>query len=68
MWINAISLVYKHVSPLALFRGAASTATSVGILLLQLLRPDYKRKYMSTMEQPMCIYDYLYHINASNPT
>lgn len=51
---------FYHVSPLALLRAAGPA----GPLLLRRMRPDFKAKWSTFLEDTDPLYDYLYHCNA----
>lgn len=63
LWISTIAKVSQYVSPLSIFR----LTGQVGVAIFKHLRPDFKRKYMSILDDPEIIYSYLYHANNQNP-
>jgi pimeloyl-ACP methyl ester carboxylesterase len=64
LWINAIAKVSRYVSPLSVFR----ITGQIGVFLFKQLRPDFKRKYITLLDDPDVVYDYLYYANSLSPT
>lgn len=64
LWISVIARASQYVSPLTIFR----LTGQVGVSLFKHLRPDFKKKYMSILDDPELVYSYLYHANNSNPS
>lgn len=63
LWIRMIAKASQYVSPLAVFR----VTGHVGVGLFKRLRPDFRRKYMTYLDDPDEIYTYLYYANNYNP-
>jgi pimeloyl-ACP methyl ester carboxylesterase len=63
LWASFALKCFRYVSPLSLFRMSGQ----IGVSLFKHLRPDFKRKYMTVLEEPEIVYNYLYHANAFHP-
>ncbi len=63
LWISMIAVLSQYVSPLSVFR----VTGQVGVTLFKTLRPDFKYKYMSILDNPDLVYSYLYFANNSYP-
>ena len=64
LWISVIAKASQYISPLSIFR----LTGQVGVSLFKYLRPDFKNKYMTILDNPELIYSYLYHANNSTPS
>ena len=64
LWVSVIAKASQYVSPLSFIRATGK----MGVSLFKYLRPDFKRKYMSILDDPEIVYDYLYHANNQSPT
>jgi pimeloyl-ACP methyl ester carboxylesterase len=64
LWISAIAKASRYISPLSMFR----LTGQMGVYLFKQLRPDFKRKYITLLDEPEVIYDYIYYANCLNPT
>jgi abhydrolase domain-containing protein 4 len=64
LWISMVAKISQYISPLSVFR----VTGPVGVSIFKHLRPDFKRKYMSILDDPEIIYSYIYHANRLNPT
>lgn len=64
MWVSVIKKASQFVSPLAIFR----VTGQVGIKIFRQVRPDFERKYMTILDNPEIIYNYLYHANSLHPS
>jgi pimeloyl-ACP methyl ester carboxylesterase len=64
LWVSALARLSRYISPLSIFRATGQ----IGLSLFKTLRPDFKRKFMSLLDDPDLVYDYIYHANSLNPT
>lgn len=64
LWINLIVKSSQYVSPMAVFRWSGQ----LGVQIFKQLRPDFRKKFMTIMDDPELIYSYLYYVNNLNPT
>lgn len=64
LWISVITKASQYISPMTVFR----VSGQIGVSLFKYLRPDFKKKYMSILDDPELVYNYLYHANNGHPS
>lgn len=64
IWISMLAALSQYVSPLSLFR----VTGQVGVNLFKTIRPDFRYKYMSVLDNPDLVYSYLYWANMLTPS
>lgn len=63
LWIRVIARVIQYVSPLAVIR----VTGQLGVNVFKHLRPDFRNKYCSILDEPDLIYTYIYYANSLPP-
>lgn len=64
LWISAIVHLSHYISPMTVFRMSGK----VGVSVFKYLRPDFKKKFMTILDDPELVYSYLYHANNYQPS
>jgi hypothetical protein len=64
LWISLIVNASRFVSPMSIFRASGQ----LGVSLFKLLRPDFRKKFMTILDDPEIVYSYLYHANNYHPS
>lgn len=63
LWIRCVAKVSQFVSPLAVVRATGQW----GLKIFKNLRPDFRRKFATLLDDPDLIYAYIYHANSLPP-
>jgi hypothetical protein len=63
LWIRVVAKLSQFVSPLAVIRLTGQW----GIKLFKNLRPDFRHKFESVLDDPDLIYSYIYQANCLPP-
>lgn len=64
IWLSVLTKASQYVSPMTVFR----LSGQLGVSLFKFLRPDFKKKFMSVLDEPELVYNYLYHANNEHPS
>ena len=64
IWVHALSKCSQKIIPFSIVRATGPRV----VPFIKYLRPDFKRKFSSVIEDPNYVYDYIYMANSLEPT